>query len=143
MKRIWTLLLSGLLLLGSGAAHAQGKVHFQEEGKPAGTVTSIELNGITYVDVQRTARKLGAQVELFATAKQAKITAKGFFAILTASLNEVIVNGKHQPLSGEVVVRGGQLMAPIDAFLLHSFQWKFASCADFILLGLQKIFHCP
>ena len=122
MKRIKSWALSGLLLVGAVLGHAQGKVYFQEEGRSAGYVSAIELNGVTYVDVQRTARKLGAQVELFATSKQAKITSKGFFAILTASLNEVIVNGKHIPLPGEVIVRGGQLMSPVDVFLLPSFQ---------------------
>ena len=113
------------------AAHAQGRVFIEEEGRPAGAVSSIELNGITYVEVQRTARKLGTQVELFATAKQAKITTKGFFAILTASLNEVIVNGKHVPIPGEVVIRGGQLMAPVDVFLLPSFQLAVNRYIDF------------
>lgn len=109
-------------MLFSGAAYAQGKVYFQVEGKSSGSVSAVELNGITYVDVQRTARKLGANVELYAASKQAKITTKGFFAILTASLNEVIVNGKHVSLPGEVIVRGGQLMSPVDVFLLPSFQ---------------------
>ncbi len=122
MKRIGSWLLSGLLLLAAVFSHAQGKVYFEQEGRPAGSVSAIELNGVTYVDVQRTARKLGAQVELFATSKQAKITTKGFFAILTASLNEVIVNGKHVPIPGEVIICGGQLMSPVDVFLLPAFQ---------------------
>ena len=121
IKRIWALVL-GLLLGCSGALFAQGKVHFQQEGRPAGSVSAIELNGVPYVDIQRTARKLGAQVELFATSKQAKILTKGFFAILTSSLDEVTVNGKHVPIRGPVVVRGGQLMAPVDVFLLPDFQ---------------------
>ena len=131
MKRLWTFALSFLLLFVSFAAHAQGKVYFQEEGRSAGSVSAIELNGITYVDVQRTARKLGAQVEVFATSKQAKITTKGFFAILTASLNEVIVNGKHISLPGEVIIRGGQLMSPVDVFLLPAFQVAVNRYIDF------------
>ena len=124
-------MLSGLLLLAAVFSHAQGKVYFEQEGRPAGSVSAIELNGITYVDVQRTARKLGAQVELFATAKQAKITTKGFFAILTASLNEVIVNGKHVTIPGEVMIRGGQLMSPVDVFLLPAFQVAVNRYIDF------------
>ncbi len=131
MKRIGSWLLSGLLLLAAVFSHAQGKVYFEQEGRPAGSVSAIELNGITYVDVQRTARKLGAQVELFATSKQAKITTKGFFAILTASLNEVIVNGKHVPISGEVIIRGGTLMSPVDVFLLPAFQMAVNRYIDF------------
>ncbi len=122
MKRIWTLLCGFFLLLAAQLAFAQGKVYVQEEGRAAGSVSSIELNGITYVDVQATARKLGAHVEMFATSKQAKITTKGFFAILTGSLDEIIVNGKHEAIRGPVEVRGGKLMAPVDVFLMPSFQ---------------------
>ncbi len=131
MKHIWTVVISAVLFLFPGVLLAQGRVHIEQEGRPAGAVSSIELNGITYVEVQRTARKLGAQVELFATSKQAKITTKGFFAILTASLNEVIVNGKHVALPGEVVIRGGQLMAPVEVFLLPSFQLAVNRYIDF------------
>ncbi len=131
MKRVWTLVISAVLFLLPGVLFAQGRVHIEQEGRPAGVVSSIELNGITYVEVQRTARKLGAQVELFATSKQAKITTKGFFAILTASLNEAIVNGKHVTLPGEVVIRGGQLMAPVEVFLLPSFQLAVNRYIDF------------
>ena len=131
MKRIWTLVISAVLFLLPSVLFAQGRVHIEQEGRPAGVVSSIELNGSTYVEVQRTARKLGAQVELFATSKQAKITAKGFFAILTASLNEAIVNGKRVSLPGEVVIRGGQLMAPVEVFLLPSFQLAVNRYIDF------------
>ncbi len=131
MKRIWTLLLGALVLFLPHLVWAQGRVYIEQEGRPAGVVSAIELNGLTYVDVQHTARKLGAQVELFATSKQAKITSKGFFAILTASLNEVIVNGKHEPLPGEVVIRGGRLMAPVDVFLLPAFQLAVNRYIDF------------
>ncbi|MBO5911387.1 MAG: hypothetical protein J6Q05_04260, partial [Elusimicrobiaceae bacterium] len=131
MKHIWTVVISAVLFLFPSVLLAQGRVHIEQEGRPAGAVSSIELNGITYVEVQRTARKLGAQVELFATSKQAKITTKGFFAILTASLNEVIVNGKHVALPGEVVIRGGQLMAPVEVFLLPSFQLAVNRYIDF------------
>ncbi len=122
MKRICALLLTVLLGFLTCSAYAQGKVFFKEEGRSAGAVNAVELNGITYVDVQRTARKLGAQVEMFAASKQAKITAKGFYAILTASLDEIIVNGKPRPIKGEITAQGSQLMAPVEVFLLPSFQ---------------------
>ncbi len=131
IKRIGTWLLGAWLTFLPGAAFAQGKVYFEQSGRPAGSVSAIELNGITYVDVQRTARKLGAQVELFATSKQAKITAKGFYAILTAPLNEIIVNGKHQSIEGNVVVRGGKLMAPGRVFTLPAFQQSVNKYIEF------------
>ncbi len=122
IKRIGTWLLGVWLACMPAWVFAQGKVYFEQSGRPSGSVSAVELNGLTYVDVQRTARKLGAQVELFAASKQAKITTKGFFAILTAPLNEIIVNGQHQPIAGEVVVRGGKLMAPAQVFTLPAFQ---------------------
>ena len=82
----------------------------------------MEANGVTYVDVQAAARKFGAGVELFAQSKQAKITAKGFYGILTAPLPEIIVNAKPQTLSAPVLVNGGKIMAPAEFFLLSSFQ---------------------
>lgn len=131
MKRIGAFVLGVLFLLLAQLAFAQGKVYIQEQGRLSGSVNAIDLNGTTYVDVQATARKLGAKVELFATAKQAKITAKGFFAILTASLDEIIVNGKHVHMSGPTEVRGGKLMAPVDVFLLPSFQQAVNKLIEF------------
>ena len=86
MKYIGSLILGILLFFTAQLAFAQGKVYFKQSGRSAGSVSSVDLNGITYVDAQSTARKLGGRVEVFATSKQAKITAKGFFAILTGSL---------------------------------------------------------
>ena len=131
MKRIGSLVLGILFLLLAQLAFAQGKVYVKDQGRLSGSVNSIDLNGTTYVDVQATARKLGAQVELFATAKQAKITAKGFFAILTGSLDEIIVNGKHIRMNGPTEVRGGKLMAPVDVFLLPSFQQAVNKLIEF------------
>lgn len=143
MKRIGSLILGALFLLLAQLAFAQGKVYVQEQGRAAGSVSSVELNGVTYVDVQATARKLGARVELFATSKQAKITSKGFFAILTGSLDEIIVNGKHISISGPVEIRGGKLMAPIEVFLFPSFQEavnKFITFKDGVLI-LERRFN--
>ncbi len=131
MKRIGTLVLGLVFLLMGQLAFAQGKVQLKESGRSAGSVSSIDLNGITYVDVQATARKLGARVELFATSKQAKITSKGFFAILTGSLDEIIVNGKHVRMSGPVEIRGGKLMAPVEVFLLPAFQQAINKLVEF------------
>lgn len=122
MKWVWSAIVGVCFLFVTQLAFAQGKVYIKESGRSAGSVSSIELNGITYVDVQATARKLGARVELFAASKQAKITSKGFFAILTGSLDEIIVNGQHLHIRGPIEVRGSKLMAPVEVFLLASFQ---------------------
>ncbi len=103
-------------------AHAQGKVSVAVSGNNRGSVPSVELNGTTYVDVQKMARKVGAGVELFAQAKQAKVTARGFYAILTAPLSEIIVNGNQQKLKSPVVIRGGVIMVPVSFFTLPSLQ---------------------
>ena len=99
MKRVWTLLVGLLTLCFSGAAYAQGRMPVVVSGRSAGNIPSLEANGVTYVDVQAAARKFGAGVELFAQSKQAKITAKGFYGILTAPLPEIIINAKPQTLS--------------------------------------------
>ena len=122
MKRVWTLLVGLLILCFSGAAYAQGRTPVVVSGRSAGNIPSLEANGVTYVDVQAAARKFGAGVELFAQSKQAKITAKGFYGILTAPLPEIIINAKPQTLSVPVLVNGGKIMAPAEFFLLSSFQ---------------------
>ena len=122
MKRVWTLLVGLLALCFSGAAYAQGRTPVVVSGRSAGNIPSLEANGVTYVDVQAAARKFGAGVELFAQSKQAKITAKGFYGILTAPLPEIIINAKTQTLSSPVLVNGGKIMAPAEFFLLSSFQ---------------------
>jgi len=120
MKRILGFLT--VLLFSACLAHAQGKVSVLVSGGSRGSVPALELNGITYVDVQKTARKIGAGVEVFAQAKQAKVTARGFYAILTASLREVIVNAGQQKLEAPVVVHGGVIMAPVSFFTLPALQ---------------------
>lgn len=122
MKRVWTLLVGLLALCFSGAAYAQGRTPVVVSGRSAGNIPSLEANGVTYVDVQSAARKFGAGVELFAQSKQAKITAKGFYGILTAPLPEIIINAKPQTLSAPVLVHGSKIMAPAEFFLLSSFQ---------------------
>lgn len=120
MKRILGLLT--VFLWTACFAYAQGKVSVVISGDNRGSVPALELNGVTYVDVQKTARKIGAGVEVFAKAKQAKITARGFYAILTASLREIIVNAKQEKLNSPVVIHGGVLMAPVSFFTLPALQ---------------------
>ena len=89
-RRLYSFLAMLICLLGFGAVQAQGQVSVIISGKNKGAVESMSVNGVTYVDVQRTARKLGADVELFAASKQVKISAKGFYAVLTAPIEEII-----------------------------------------------------
>ncbi len=128
MKRVWTLALGLTALFLSAAAFAQGRTPVVVSGRGAGSVPSLEANGVTYVDVQSAARKFGAGVELFAQSKQAKITAKGFYGILTDPLAEIIINAKPQTLSSPVLVNGGKIMAPAEFFLLSSFQKAVGKC---------------
>lgn len=122
MKRVWALILGLLAFCFSGAAYAQGKMPVVVSGRASGSLPSLESNGVTYVDVQSAARKFGAGVELFAQSKQAKITAKGFYSILTAGLPEILINAQPKTLSAPVLANGGQIMAPAEFFLLPSFQ---------------------
>lgn len=123
MKRLCKFVLSGLLcLFVSGAGNALEKVDFIVSGRDKGSVSALESNGVTYVDVQKTARKLGTGIELFAQSKQAKISTKGFYAILTAPLAEIIVNAQPKTLSAPVLIQGSKMMVPVEFFLLPQFQ---------------------
>ena len=123
MKRLCKFLLSGLLcLFVSGAGHALEKVDFIVSGRDKGSVSALESNGVTYVDVQKTARKFGTGIELFAQSKQAKISTKGFYAILTAPLAEIIINAQPHTLSAPVLIQGSKMMVPVEFFLLPQFQ---------------------
>ena len=123
MKRLCRILLSGLLCVAfSGAVYAAEKVDFIVSGRDKGSISAVQEGGVTYVDVQKTARKFSAGVELFARSKQAKISAKGFYAILTAPLDEIIVNAQAKTLPAPVRIEGSKMMAPVAFFLLPEFQ---------------------
>ena len=130
-KRLCQSILAGVCLLWAGSVYAQSRVDFVVSGKNKGSVDAMEVNGVTLVNIQRAARKFGVSVELFAASKQAKISSKGFYGILTASLDEAIVNGQNVALSTEVVNNGGDLMAPVDFFLLPAFQKSINRYVEF------------
>ncbi len=91
-------------------------------GKNKGAVPSLQANGVTLVDAQKTAKKLGGSVELFSAAKQIKIAFPGMYAILSAPLDEAIVNTASVKLPGEVVASGGKLYVPVQFFMLPQVQ---------------------
>lgn len=97
---------------------AQGQTPVKVIGKDKGEVTSLLANGVTYLDVQQTAKKIGANVELYAAAKQAKVTLKGFSSILSAGESHVIVNGQPVALGESVIAYRGRIMAPTVFFTL-------------------------
>lgn len=97
---------------------AQGQTPVKVIGKDKGEVTSLLANGITYLDVQQTAKKIGANVELYSAAKQAKVTLKGFSSILTAGESQVILNGQPVALGESVIAYRGRIMAPTAFFTL-------------------------
>ncbi len=112
------LCVSGLFCSGM----AQDKVSLVVSGKKQGTVTALTQHNTTYVDLQKTARKLGFSVELFARSKQAKITARGFYAILTVGLNEIILNAQAAQLTTPALMNGGAILVPVEFFLLPQVQ---------------------
>lgn len=101
---------------------AQGTVSVVSSGKASGSVISQRANNTTYVDVQKMARKLGAGVQLYAQSKQVKVTAKNFYAILTAGDANALVNAHTEELAAPVEVYRNVLMVPVDFFLLPAFQ---------------------
>ena len=122
MKKTLRLLCITACLFLSGVSYGQEKVPFVVSGRKQGTLSSSVVNGVTYVDLQKTARKLGLNVELFARSKQAKITARGFYAILTSSLDEFILNAQTARLKAPVLVVGGEMQVPVEFFLLPQVQ---------------------
>ena len=97
---------------------AQGQTPVKVIGKDKGEVTSLLANGITYLDVQQTAKKIGANVELYSAAKQAKVPLKGFASILPAGESQVILNGQPVALGESVIAYRGRIMAPVAFFTL-------------------------
>lgn len=122
MKHILGLLggIIGVFLL-AGVSFGQEKVPVVFSGNKQGTVFSVVKDGKTYVDVQKTARKLGADVTSFARSKQVKVTARGFYAILTAGLDEIVLNAQTVRLPAAVQADGADLLAPVEFFLLPQF----------------------
>lgn len=115
----------------SGAVHAADKVDFIVSGRDKGSVSAVVSNGKTFVDLQKTARKFGTGVELFAQSKQAKISSKGFYAILTAPLAEIIVNAQPKTLSEPVFIKSGKMMVPAEFFTLPEFQQAMDRYVEF------------
>ena len=113
--------IAGCLLLAS-VGYCQDKVSFMVSGREHGKLAAAVQDGTVYVDVQKTARKLGTSVELFARSKQAKVTTRGFYAILTATSREVLVNANPVLLASPVMEQGGVIMAPVSFFQLPQFQ---------------------
>ena len=127
MKRVWHFLQVLLMVMVlSAVAYGQDKVPFVVSGRKQGTVASLQQNATTYLHLQQTARKLGLNVELFARSKQAKLTARGFYAILTAGLNELIVNAQTMKLSAPVLIEGGDMWVPAEFFQLPVLQQTLA-----------------
>ncbi len=120
MKKLLLLLLA--LLCISAPAYAQGKATVQILGKDKGTVTSMQVGGHILVDAVATTKKLGGTVEIFSESKQIKVAFPGMYAILSAPLKEVIINGVTVPLNAEVIVSGGKLYAPVQFFMLPQVQ---------------------
>lgn len=123
IKKLFFISLSvWLWLAGTATAQAQGKTPVKIIGKDKGSVASIQANGVTYLDVQKTAKKLGANVELYSAAKQAKVTLKGFSSILTAGESVAVVNGRSVLLGDSVIAYKGDIMAPVSFFTLPALQ---------------------
>lgn len=121
MKKFRFLVLLALLALAP-AAYAQGKTAVWVLGKNKGTVSSMQAGGHTLVDARATAKKLGGTVELFSASKQIKIAFPGMYAIVGASLKEVIINAVTVPLPVETVAAGGKLYVPVAFFMLPQVQ---------------------
>ena len=115
----------GVALLGilfCPVSYGQDKIPLFVSGHKQTTLSGRVQNGITYVDLQKTARSLGFNVELFARSKQAKLTARGFYAILTAGLADFIINAQSSKLPGPTQTDESKMLVPVNFFLLPQVQ---------------------
>ncbi len=103
-------------------AFAQGKTEIMVLGKSKGKVSSMQSGGHILVDAQATAKKMGGNVEFFSASKSLKVAFPGMYAILTASLREVIINSASVALPTDVVVSGKKIYAPVEFFMLPQVQ---------------------
>lgn len=115
----------GVVLVGilfCPVSYGQDKIPLFVSGHKQTTISGRVQNGITYVDLQKTARSLGFNVELFARSKQAKLTTRGFYAILTAGLADFIINAQSSKLPGPTQTDGSKMLVPVNFFLLPQVQ---------------------
>lgn len=117
MKRLLNFFLGFfLLILTVLPLQAQGKTDVFIFGKDKGSVYSLKVNDTLYLDVQKTVKKMGGNVELFAASKQIKASFKGLYAILTAGQPDVIINAETVKLKDPVLAYRGKIYAPAEFF---------------------------
>ncbi len=144
MKKTLLAFIAGLFCLCAAApGWAQGESAVKILGRDKGDVTSLKANGVTYLDVQKTAKKLGANVELYSAAKQVKVTLKGFSAILTAGESSAVVNSRAVALGESVIAYRGRIMAPVSFFTLPALGAALDRRLEFSdnTLWVEKIFN--
>ncbi len=122
MKRIVQLFFAVVCGLLAQTGYSQQRAALWVYGNQAGTIETLTRDEVTYVDVQKTARKLGASVVVFARSKQTKVSAPGFTALFTAQTQEYKLNGQPAQLAGPVQAIKNRLFVPVDFFLLPAFQ---------------------
>ena len=122
MKRLVPFFFAVILGMLAQTGYSQQRASLQIYGDRAGTIDTLSKDEVTYVDVQKAARKLGANVVVFARSKQTKVSAPGFTALFTADSADYMLNGQPTQLTGPVQAVKNRLFVPVDFFLLPSFQ---------------------
>lgn len=117
MRKVILGLLS-VLFLPAAFLHAQGKTDVYILGRDKGTVSSMQTSGVTLLDARAVTKKLGGSVELYAAAKQIKVAFPGMYAVLSAPLDEAVVNAQTVKLPAEVVASGSKIFVPVQFFML-------------------------
>lgn len=117
MRKILLALLTALFLPAT-FLYAQGKMDIYILGRDKGSVASMQTGGIMLVDARATAKKLGGSVELYAAAKQIKVAFPGMYAILSAPLDEAVINAQTVKLPAQIIASGGKIFVPVHFFML-------------------------
>lgn len=117
-KFLRVLAVSAFLIVSAAPVWAQGKTDIFIFGRDKGSVNSLQADNTTYLDVQKTIKKLGGDVEIFAASKQIKVSFKGLYAVLSAGEKAIIINARTHTLPERVIAYRSALYAPVDFFLM-------------------------
>ncbi|MDR1124339.1 MAG: N-acetylmuramoyl-L-alanine amidase [Elusimicrobiota bacterium] len=105
----------GTALLSCG--FAQQKTPVELFGKSKGSVKVLQENGDTYVEARPLSKLLKMRTSWFGRSGQLNIkNGDGYFCVLRRDLALAVVNGKDERLSAPVLMRGGDLYAPLSFF---------------------------
>ncbi|MDR0734787.1 MAG: copper amine oxidase N-terminal domain-containing protein, partial [Elusimicrobiota bacterium] len=111
------ILLTALATILLSCSFAQQKTPVEIFGKSKGSIKVLRENGGIYVEARPLSKLLKMQTSWFGRSGQLNIkNSGGYFCVLRRDLAFAAVNGKNERLSSPVLMRGGDLYAPLSFF---------------------------